>query len=315
MFKTTKGFYNEDLKRVLNDLNDDRKIIRKKVLLYTIITAFILLFLTGLFFYYIKTIILGFLLIPASGILFAYEYFKERFGKSYVEDFKHQVLSKLVKYVDEDLEYNKDNFVDRSEFIYSALYNDKRIDRYRGEDYISGKVGKTRIEFSEVRACYKKGDEYRRIFGGLFFIADFNKDFKSKLIITPRGLLGKPKVLEDLMSGNESITMENTDFENVFDVRGTSQLEARYILTPKIMEKILRLYYNVKKSVGGHISVSFNKSKIYIAIPICKDLFEPSIMGEKYLMRKDINEFYKYIKLMFDIVEELDLNTRIWTKK
>jgi len=53
---------------------------------------------------------------------------------------------------------------------------------------------------------------------------------------------------------------------------------------------------------------------IHIAIPFTEKLFEPkyhrSIVNDKKTV-----EFFKLLKLLTSIIEELNLNTRIWTKQ
>jgi hypothetical protein len=85
-------------------------------------------------------------------------------------------------------------------------------------------------------------------------------------------------------------------------------------MTPALMEKILNLNDKIKKKINQDISLSFINSKLYIAVPLSTDLFEPRIFGKEVVKAEDIFEYYSYIKLMAGIVEDLDLNTRIWTK-
>ena len=61
--------------------------------------------------------------------------------------------------------------------------------RYTGDDYVKGKIGDTYIEFSEIHSEYKtqnnKQTTWHIIFKGLFFIANFNKNFKSETLVLP----------------------------------------------------------------------------------------------------------------------------------
>ena len=63
-------------------------------------------------------------------------------------------------------------------------------------------------------------------------MADFHKDFKGKTTIL-RDRLFK------LRFGESRVKMENPDFENTFDVYSTDQVEARYLITPFMMERLL----------------------------------------------------------------------------
>jgi hypothetical protein len=106
--------------------------------------------------------------------------------KSFYIDFKKQVIERIVKFISPDLTYEPKNFVGSDSFQRSRIFL-KNVDRYKGDDMVQGKVDKTQIWFSEIKAEYKttttdsKGrtkTTWHTIFKGLFFIADFNKHFK-----------------------------------------------------------------------------------------------------------------------------------------
>lgn len=63
--------------------------------------------------------------------------------------------------------------------------------------------------------------------------------------------------------------MESPDFEKVFDVFSTNQIEARYLITPSMMERMLKLDSNFKKG----ITISFRNSTILVAIPDSKPVW------------------------------------------
>jgi len=113
-----------------------------------------------------------------------------------------------------------------------------------------------------------------------------------------------------LTSNVNEVRLENVDFDNTFFTQANHQVEARYILTPSLMEKILEL----NKYADSTISVSFIWSNIYIAFPLKHNYFEAPIFESLLnadVLEKDLN----MLRLMRHVVEELDLNTRIWTKE
>ena len=93
-------------------------------------------------------------------------------------------------------------------------------------------------------------------------------------------------------------------------VYGQDQVEARYILSTSLMERITAFQKNARKE----IRLSFSGSKLYVAIAFDHELFEPALM-DSLLDFSGIKEYYDDMKLMTDIVQELDLNTRIWSKQ
>ena len=239
-------------------------------------------------------------------------------GRGYKAEFKRQIISKVIAFLEPGLTYQPTSRIDKQTFKISGLFN-QRIDRYRGEDRVQGMVGKTQIAFSEIHAEYKthsnKRTEWHTIFKGLFFIADFNKHFNGQMVVLPDtaeklfGGLGKM-----LQSWNvaraDLIKLEDPEFEREFVVYGSNQIEARYILSTSLMRQIL----DFKNKTGLKIHLSFTGSKVYVALPMTKNLFEP-----KYLASiadfAPIAEYFHDLSLTVGIVEDLNLNTRIWTKE
>ena len=93
-------------------------------------------------------------------------------------------------------------------------------------------------------------------------------------------------------------------------VYGTDQIEARYILSPALMERILLF----GRKAGKKIYLSFLGSKVFAAIPVQENMFEPKVFSS-VLDFNVIAEYYAQLQLGVGIVDELNLNTRIWTKE
>jgi hypothetical protein len=104
--------------------------------------------------------------------------------------------------------------------------------------------------------------------------------------------------------------MDDPAFEKEFVVYGTDQIEARYILTHTLMKKLLEY----KNRTTKDLYVSFKRSKITLAIAYNKDLFEPTLF-QSLLDYKVAMEYLDTLRLATGIVEELKLNTKLWSKK
>ena len=109
--------------------------------------------------------------------------------------------------------------------------------------------------------------------------------------------------------GKQRVKLENPNFEKQFDVFSTDQVEARYILTPNLMERLLEL----DSRFPGKITVSFRDSSVIIAIPDQTNHFETNIWECQLNTDKLKREFGTLVNL-FQIIHDLNLNLRIWTK-
>lgn len=147
----------------------------------------------------------------------------------------------------------------------------------------------------------------KTVFKGLFFQADFNKKFKGKTVVLPAVLDYKIQVLNQ--NRGQVIKLEDPEFSNFFVVYGNDQVEARYILSTSLMEKLVRF----RKKARRNIYVSFVESKIYIAVEYAENLFEP-LLFKSMLSFAPIREYFEILQLMIGVVEELNLNRRIWSK-
>jgi hypothetical protein len=238
-------------------------------------------------------------------------------------EYKNEVIKKIVTFLDPNLNFEYQNRISDAEFYKSKIFLTS-ADRSKGEDLIYGKLDKTEIMFSELHLEYKtsstdsngnRNDQWHTIFKGIFFIADFNKHFQTETVVLPDGLeklFGKfARSLQKISTRKgKLIQLENPEFEKYFKVYADDPIESRYILSPALMERIVEF----RKKSNIKISLSFIDSKIYMALPITKDLFEPRVFNNNYDF-EFIKESFGYLLLFTSIVDEMNLNTRIWTKE
>jgi hypothetical protein len=240
----------------------------------------------------------------------------------YVRRFKHQVVAKIVGFIDPALEYWPEQNIGQTHFVSSGMF-DRRPDRFRGDDYVKGRVGATPIEFSEIHAEYKTESHSRRgrrrnwhtIFKGLFFIAEFNKHFCCRTVVLPdtaEWLLGGAGTFFQGLnkSRGELIKLEDPEFEKLFVVYGEDQVEARYVLSTSLMERIV----NFRRKTGRKVYLSFADTLVYVAVSYRKALFEPRVFST-ILDFKSAEAYFDDLHLALGIVDDLNLNTRIWTRQ
>jgi hypothetical protein len=309
-------FYQEELLSDLRELEAQRRQLAQRVILVggglvggALLVGGLLALNMG------SPVPLFFCLIPA-GLLAGFVC--KSIIKGYRGQFKGKIIAKLVHFIDSGLSYSPFDGVSQQTFKMSTLFK-HHIDRYRAEDQVHGTVGRTAMGFSEVHAEYKthdkNGDHWHTIFKGLFFVADFNKHFHGRTVVLPdtaeRLLGGLGKMLQKWnISRDQLIQLEDPEFEKEFAVYGTDQVEARYILSTSLMERVL----NFKRKTGKRIHIAFVGSYVFVAIPYKKNLFEPKLFTS-LLNFSPIAEYVNDLQLGVGVVEDLNLNTRVWSKK
>ena len=316
-----KKLYTTELKAELKTL----EVQRKKVLGIHAITGITLIAGIPLFIYsfqgnhthYIQTIFGAFLVVFSL----VYHLKNSKHPKQYKTQYKHKIISKIINLIDPTWTYNHLAHVKESQYRKSKIFKDKH-DSFKGDDLVCGKIDKTDFCFSELQTQYteeyqtKEGTKTRTItiFNGLFVHIDFNKHIKKNTFVLPdfsERYFGKwGKKFQSDTSHGKIVNLENPEFEKYFVVHSKDPIEARYILTPAMMEAIV----TIRKKYDTKLYISFVDSRVYIAIGFYKPLFEPNILkrGNSY---KNIEEVFNYLNLISVIIKEMNLNTRIWTKK
>jgi hypothetical protein len=292
---------------------------------------------------FVSIAIIGVIAIGITGIPFSWFYFAlpgvviaaivgwmySSYIRVYRDGFKTLVMPHIVRTMGEaaagELNYEPRNGISEAEFRTCGLF--RSPDRYRCEDFVVGHVGETQLRFSEVHAEYRethrdsKGHTrttYHTIFKGLFLIADFNKNFTSITTVQPdmaERMLGRfgqsLQALGSKLSFNERelVKLEDPEFERAFVVHSGDQIEARYLLSTSLMRRLL----DFRVKCGTNFHLAFLANHIYLAVPLAENWFEPPGLGQP-LTFKSLSKYTTQLQFALGIIEDLDLNTRIWSK-
>ena len=315
-----RALYETQLKPVLESLESQRVVLKRKIIWIIVVFVVVLIaFFVGdnpgmnYLFY----------LIPVGLIVFGYLIYKT-IGplKAYKKEFKEKVVREIISLINPDWSYNPEGMISKEEYRSSKLFTTK-VDRYRGDDLVTGVIEKTDFRISELHTEEKKetrdskgrkSTRWRTIFKGLFGHADFNKEIVGETLVLPdtaERMFGSFGTKLQKMSGRgKLIKMENVEFEKLYVVYGSDQVESRYVLTPTMMEAMI----NIVDKYNKIVNFSFIGSRVYFAISFSKDLFEPRIFGSGVRF-DDLEEMNEQFRIIQTIISELNLNTRIWTKE
>lgn len=237
---------------------------------------------------------------------------------TYRSRYKHEVIAGMVKAVSPNMSYQPTRGISVDMFNAAGLYSGP--DRYHSEDLFAGRIGETELLFSEVHAEERRTRRdskgrtetyYVTIFHGILLVADFHKHFRSDLAVLPDvaeksfGWFGRK--LQSL--GGNLQRMENPEFERAFVVRGKDAVEARYILTPDMQERMLAL----RERLNDGVRFAFKESNVFIGFSRQGNWFEGELKRPAH-DRGQMREILGQMACCFNIVQDLNLNTRIWTK-
>lgn len=225
---------------------------------------------------------------------------------NYRNRFKHEVAAEVFKIVCPTATYAPTLGIARDVFDDPGIF--KTHANYRSDDRVRGRIGNTPFEAADVSRSYSTGGKNSRtviVFRGLFFHLDFNKRLTGRTIVQP---VDTAYSTAGDRSGLARVRLENPTFDAAFEVYASDEVEARYILTPAMMERILAL----AERTAHPVFLGFKDHRAYLGVNYERALFEPGIAATT--SREAIREMAAHFALAEGIVEELDLNTRIWTK-
>lgn len=242
----------------------------------------------------------------------------------YKSDYKNTVIPKLLQGIDPQLAFDPERGISSGSFVGSELFT-KQPDRYSSEDLVSGNYGKTYLQLAEVHAedrqttTDSKGrsqTRYVTIFKGILLIADFHKDFTGRTFVLPdtaEKLFGRFGRHLQKLSGRRNtdlVHMEDPEFEKTFAIYSTDEIECRYILSTAMMRRLLEM----RQRFGSDVRVGFKESNIVLAVPRTGSFLEPSTSCPA-TDATQVKSMLSQLQYFLDTIEELDLNTRIWSKK
>ena len=246
--------------------------------------------------------------------------------KPFLKKFKSTVIGKLVKLINPDLEYDPHGGFGMF-YLYEAGLIQNRPTMYESEDRIYGKIGLTEVDICEHKLRRKevtrdsKGKQKTKIvtlFSGLVVSADFHKNFNGTMLIVPdtadsASWKWMAKQFESKSKGDQKIVkLEDPEFEKVYTVYATDQIEARYILSPSFMQRMVKMYQKLNEQAKASISLSFKNERMIMAVDWQNNFFEYTFHKS---VEEEVRETISELKLCTDIVDELNLNTRIWSKQ
>ena len=175
-----------------------------------------------------------------------------------------------------------------------------KFDRSTFEDEMTGAAHGADFVFCEVHLEREKRDsdgdrKWVTVFKGLLFEIDFHMEFLGKTVVLRDAGLFNRKKKKDM----KRVGLVDPKFEKIFEAYGTDQVEARYLLTPDFMQRLVDLEsrFQGKKSRFG-----FLNGKLYIAIE-APNQFEAGSMFKPLVDTQRTQKILDEIGAIFDLVD------------
>ena len=194
---------------------------------------------------------------------------------------------------------------------YSHFQTMPNYDAWHMEDYISGKIDDVGLEFFELKLTKKRQSRGKSseniVFKGSATCLTLPFEFMAHTVVKKDAtFLGN---LISLKSGKETVRLENVAFEKRYEVLSTDQQEARYILSPAMMERLMLLEDSFQqKAKGRGLVCEFVGNKAFFMMSYTGNLMEAADIYKPADNMDAIRDLGQELELIISIVKQLKLD-------
>lgn len=182
----------------------------------------------------------------------------------------------------------------------SESSEDEFTGNYSGVDF---HMFETHLKTTRASGGDEEISKTETVFKGIVIAMKTTKIFRGRTIIyTNIGVIGN--WIRKRFKNLERVQLEDPRFEKLFEVLSNNQIEARYLITPSFMERLLEL---VKAFHSNKIQCSFLNKKLLIMIPIEKNLFECGSFFEPADFIQESRMLIREVGIIHEIIDILKL--------
>lgn len=183
-------------------------------------------------------------------------------------------------------------------FTYMDLVT-RNYTRSSFEDMMSGEAHGAAFQFYESHLEKKEGSGKNRKwvtkFRGQLLALQFDQDFLGKTVVLRDSGIFNRKKRGDM----KRVGLVDPVFEKIFEAYGTDQVEARYLLTPTFMQRLVDLENSVD---GKNIRFAFIGGQLLIAIETA-NRYEPGSMFKPLIETARTQNILNEIGAIYDVID------------
>ena len=298
-FKGFSDYYNRDLLPALQEKEFDRLDAFKKLRTYAPLTIAGIIVFAGLIFWRVGSPMV--LLVGAvfSGV--SYFGLRSHFLKDVKSRTKNHLVTGICQFVGWEFLETVASPPDLKPLIENGLLP-KRFDRVKFEDKMWGNAHGAEFESLECHMEREDSDsdgntKWTTVFRGALMVLDFNRKFMGKtVVLRDKGMFNSKK-----KSDMKRVGLVDPKFEKIFEAYGTDQVEARYLLTPTFMQRLVDLEESVD---GKNIRFAFLNELLVIAVET-PNRFEAGSMKVPITDPKRTQDILDEVSAVYNVVDGL----------
>lgn len=177
------------------------------------------------------------------------------------------------------------------------------FNRSQFEDEVSGRYEGLRFSLIDAHLKQKGEKTTRTVFRGLLASFEMNKSFQGRtLVLRDGGILGN--FMGGIGKGLERVRLEDPRFERAYEVYSSDQIEARYLLTPAFMDRLIAL----EQELGSKVRLAFDRNSLLMSIELNRDAFNIGKLDAPLADKRRLRGIVTDLTMIFDVVETLRLD-------
>jgi hypothetical protein len=171
-----------------------------------------------------------------------------------------------------------------------------KIDRKMSfEDHIFGKVHGADFESMEIHIEEHRDKKWRTLMRGQMMVLTFPRKFLGTTVVLRDQKFFQSKKIADM----KRVGLVDPVFEKIFEAYSTDQVEARYLLTPTFMQRLVDLETSVS---GKNIRFGFLEGRLLIVVET-PNQFEAGSMFQSLMSPDRTQKILNEIAAIFHLVD------------
>ena len=224
--------------------------------------------------------------------------------RAYAAAYKKDILPKIANLFG-DFRYEPKGGISMDQMKLSKIV--PRHNKFATEDHFIGNYKNVSIEFSEIKLKRSSRRSTVTVFDGLAILLTrgTRKFYGHTILVKETHSIGE--WFKSVTSGLQKADLVDPEFERLFDVFTTDQVEARYLLDPAIMENLKSLY---EEHDGERLMAAFYEGSVLILVESKKNLFEPASIHTPATDSESILSMRREVSSILSIIDRLSLIDR-----
>jgi hypothetical protein len=229
-----------------------------------------------------------------------------------IRSYQRLVVKPLINEIDPTLHYSPSRGVSYNGILASKLVEHYHTKRFTANNLITYENDGLSVRLSHVYLEHKvKEGDYAPALAGLFAVTDARRPATGKTIVSFDlaerflGFVGQGLQFKTMYRGLEKIRLDSPGFEKQYVVHASDRIEANYLLSHTVMEKLTQLIEEYRLFPR----ISFVKDKVYVAV-LDHGFFQP-FSWSKQLRFKDLEKSIDALCFAREVIKAIHHHHRL----